>query len=261
MTAALVNRPNIPYGARQFQEHIEKSTYRAFIITISLLTLAVLAFAAFSYLNSSVMTIPLVTKYPIVLKPYTTAPPAVKPAIAQPKAATPQAPASKSIEAPATVLTTKPIPVAMPVEPISSEPIASNNNTVGTNSTGTETNSGGTSTISTPGGTQSGTGEIPDKWDFYPVEKEPVVNLAQLLKNVVYPEFAKKTGIEGKVMLRVLIGRDGKALEVDIIDSRYEILSKAAIDAVLKTQFTPAQQNGESVNCWISIPVDFKLHQ
>ncbi|MES2765123.1 MAG: energy transducer TonB [Bacteroidota bacterium] len=259
MTAALVNRPNIPYGARQFQEYIGKSTYRAFFITLSLMILAVLAFSAAAYLNSSVMAIPSVTNYPIVLKPYTTAPPAVKPAVAEPKAATPQAPATKSIKTPTQVLTTRPVPVATPVEPISSEPIASNNNTVGTNSPGTETNPGGTTTINAPGGSQSGTNTIPDKWDFNPVEKEPVVNLAQLSKNVNYPDFAKRQGIEGKVMLRVLIGQNGKAVEVDVIDSRYEILSKAAIEAVLKTQFTPAMQNGQAVNCWISIPVDFKL--
>lgn len=260
MTAALVNRPNIPYGARQFQEYIGKSTYRAFIITLSLLTMAVLAFAAFTYLNSSVMTIPSTTNYPIVLKPYTTAPPGVKPAVAEPKPTTPQAPASKTIKEPTPVLTAKPVPVATPVEPISSEPIASNN-TNGKNPTGTETNPGGSQTATNPGGTQSGISEIPDKWDFNPVEKEPVVNLAQLSKNINYPDFAKRTGIEGKVMLRVLVGRDGKAIEADVMESRYEILSKAAVEAVLKTQFTPAMQNGEAVNCWISIPVDFKLRQ
>jgi protein TonB len=260
MTAALANRPNIPYGARQLQEYIGKSTYRAFFITLFLMAVAVLAFTAATYLNSSVMTDPVVPNYPIVLKPYTTAP-AAKPAPAEPKTAAPPAPASQSIKAPSPVLTSKPVPVTTPVEPITSEPIASNNNTTGTNTIGGETNPGSTNTITTPGGTGTGTSDIPDKWDFNPVEVEPVVNLALLSKNVVYPDFAKRSGIEGKVLLRVLIGRDGKAIEADVIDSRHEILSKAAVAAVLKTQFTPAMQNGHAVNCWISIPVDFKLRQ
>ncbi|MGA1414539.1 MAG: energy transducer TonB, partial [Candidatus Kapaibacteriota bacterium] len=38
-----------------------------------------------------------------------------------------------------------------------------------------------------------------------------------------------------------------------------EIFNKSAGDAVMKTQFLPALQNGKPVACWLSVPISFKL--
>lgn len=101
--------------------------------------------------------------------------------------------------------------------------------------------------------------EVPDIDEFIPVEKEPNVDLAELQKKIVYPELAKKAGIEGQVIVRVLVGKNGKPKDAKIQVSDSEYLDKAALDAVMKSVFTPAIQNGQPIVCWVSIPIKFRL--
>lgn len=101
--------------------------------------------------------------------------------------------------------------------------------------------------------------EIPPSTAFIPLEKEPEFDLLELQENVIYPLEAKKAGIEGKVIVRVYINRNGKVWKTEIISSDSDILSQAAIDAVKKTAFTPAKLNNEPIGCWVSIPIIFKL--
>ena len=91
------------------------------------------------------------------------------------------------------------------------------------------------------------------------VNKQPFVDGSLIQSNLVYPELAKKAGIEGKVTLRVLIRKNGKAKKfiIEITDS--ELFNKSAGDAVMKSQFLPALQNGKPIACWLSVPISFKL--
>lgn len=101
--------------------------------------------------------------------------------------------------------------------------------------------------------------ELPAIDDFVFVEKEPQVDLAELQKKIVYPEMAKRAGIEGKVTVRVLVGKDGKPIKAVVQQSDSELLDKAAVDAVMKSVFTPAIQNQQPVATWVSIPINFTL--
>lgn len=101
--------------------------------------------------------------------------------------------------------------------------------------------------------------EVPGIDEFVFVEKEPQVDLAELQKKIVYPEMAKRAGIEGKVTVRVLVGKDGKPMKAVVRQSDSELLNQAAIDAVMKSVFTPAIQNQQPVPAWVSIPINFKL--
>lgn len=95
--------------------------------------------------------------------------------------------------------------------------------------------------------------------EFVPVEKEPVVDLVALQKSIIYPEMARKAGIEGQVIVRVLVGKDGKPKKAVVQQTDSKMLDKAAVKAVLKQIFTPAIQNGKPITCWVSIPIKFKL--
>lgn len=101
--------------------------------------------------------------------------------------------------------------------------------------------------------------EIPDPDEFVAVEKEPNVDLGQLQKNVEYPEMAKRAGVEGKVSIRVLVSKTGKPKKTIIESSDSDLLNDAATKAVMKTTFTPAIQNGSPIDCWVSIPIVFRL--
>lgn len=100
--------------------------------------------------------------------------------------------------------------------------------------------------------------EEPDPEEFISVDVEPapIQNLQSL---VVYPEVAKRSGLEGKVIISALIDVDGKVLKTRIEKADYDVFKQPTIDALMKARFTPARQNGEPVKLWYTVPISFKL--
>lgn len=102
--------------------------------------------------------------------------------------------------------------------------------------------------------------EEPGIDDFVPVEVQPGFDLGKLQGMVKYPDMAKRAGIEGRVVLRVLIDKDGTVRKKKILQSDNSLLDKAALDAIANYgNFTPAIQNNTPVMCWVSVPITFKL--
>ena len=100
---------------------------------------------------------------------------------------------------------------------------------------------------------------IPDMDSFVSLEQEPDVDLVDLAKNTIYPEVARKAGIEGKVTVSVYIEKNGKVIKAVIRNSTSSMLNQAALDAVNRTTFKPGIQNKQPVRAWLLIPVQFKL--
>ncbi|MEI6091687.1 MAG: TonB family protein, partial [bacterium] len=102
---------------------------------------------------------------------------------------------------------------------------------------------------------------IPDLGSFVAVEEAPkIADYGALTKSVVYPEIAKRAGIEGKVIVAVYIDKYGKPRKTKITNSPNAILDQAAIDAVMKyTGYVPAIQNKQPVGCWLQVPINFGL--
>lgn len=96
-------------------------------------------------------------------------------------------------------------------------------------------------------------------YEINEVEKIPVVDMAQFNKNIEYPSIARRIGLEGKVLVRVLVGEKGGAIKMQVIYSDSEYFSKAAVDAISKTNILPAIQGGRTVRCWVIIPIEFGL--
>jgi len=71
-----------------------------------------------------------------------------------------------------------------------------------------------------------------------------------------YPEFAREAQIQGKVILHVLVGKDGRVKNVKVIRS-VTGLDDEARKAVMKWVFKPALSNNKPVAVWVEVPVDF----
>ncbi|MFZ9976825.1 MAG: TonB family protein [Candidatus Kapaibacteriota bacterium] len=91
------------------------------------------------------------------------------------------------------------------------------------------------------------------------VNKPPFAENSMIMSKLQYPELAKKAGLEGKVVLRVLVRRNGSVKKYIVENTDSDLFNKSAGDAVMKTQFLPALQNGKPVACWLSVPISFKL--
>lgn len=102
--------------------------------------------------------------------------------------------------------------------------------------------------------------ELPDPDDFIAVEKEPAVDIVAIQKLVEYPELARKAGIEGRVIVKVLVRKDGSIQKPFVEYSDNTMLNNSALSAIQKAgKIPPAIQNGQPVDCWVSIPINFKL--
>ncbi len=96
---------------------------------------------------------------------------------------------------------------------------------------------------------------------FVAVEEmpEPIGGIQAIQQLIVYPEIAKRAGVEGKVYVLAFVDEEGKVRKAQIIKGIGAGCDEAALDAVLKTRFKPGKQRGKPVNVQVSIPIVFKL--
>jgi len=92
--------------------------------------------------------------------------------------------------------------------------------------------------------------------DFVEFEKAP-----EVIKTATprYPELARRAGMEGTVMVRVWVDREGKPRKVEIMKSDAEIFNQSAIEAAEQMRFSPALKDGKAVSVWVAMPFKFKL--
>ncbi len=78
-------------------------------------------------------------------------------------------------------------------------------------------------------------------------------------KRVEYTDTARELGIEGTVVLTVLVRRDGTIGGISVSESLEESLDRRAMNAVRKWKFEPASRDGTAVNVVVEIEIEFKL--
>ncbi|MCY4237514.1 MAG: TonB family protein [Rhodospirillaceae bacterium] len=75
-----------------------------------------------------------------------------------------------------------------------------------------------------------------------------------------YPYLARRSGQEGRAVLRVTVTPDGAAAAVRLHESSgYRLLDKAAIKAIKAWRFIPAKRGGIPVAGSVDVPISFKL--
>lgn len=75
-----------------------------------------------------------------------------------------------------------------------------------------------------------------------------------------YPTAARRRGLEGRVVLRVFVGADGRARSVNVRSaSPHPILDEAAVETLRRWRFEPARQAGAPVAAWVDVPITFRL--
>ena len=85
---------------------------------------------------------------------------------------------------------------------------------------------------------------------------------AQYLNNPQppYPAMSRRLGESGRVVLRVLIGADGRAQDVKLQrSSGYERLDEAAMEAVRGWRYRPGTRDGVPEAMWFNVPIHWVL--
>lgn len=91
---------------------------------------------------------------------------------------------------------------------------------------------------------------------------EPIGGFAAIQRNLVYPDIARRAGVEGQVIIHALIDTKGTVVDTKVLRSLGNNgCDEAAIAALKKTKWKPAEQRDKPVKVWVSIPVIFRLKE
>jgi len=75
-----------------------------------------------------------------------------------------------------------------------------------------------------------------------------------------YPPLAQQRGFQGKVMLKVMVSKEGRVLRVVLVKSSgHTVLDRAAVKAVREWVFNPGKLNGVPIDMWVMVPVVYRL--
>jgi protein TonB len=76
-----------------------------------------------------------------------------------------------------------------------------------------------------------------------------------------YPSRARRRGVEGTVILEVLVNETGQVEELALFKSSgHELLDRAARVSVKKWLFQPGTRDGQTVKMWVRVPIRFSLN-
>lgn len=80
--------------------------------------------------------------------------------------------------------------------------------------------------------------------------------------NLKYPTIAAENGIEGRVIVRFVVGKDGSVSDIQIqrgLDASCDKEAKRVVEAMPK--WIPGMQNGRAVPVYFTLPILFKLQK
>ncbi len=107
----------------------------------------------------------------------------------------------------------------------------------------------------------------PSEVEVQPTAPEPVsvpanVTAASIIEQVnpEYPPQARAANVEGEVVLRATIDKEGKITQVQVLEGD-ELLAPAAVEAVGKWRYKPMLVDGEPKEVKTTITVTFSLKE
>jgi TonB family protein len=75
-----------------------------------------------------------------------------------------------------------------------------------------------------------------------------------------YPSSARRAGIEGIVVVRAIIRRDGSVDDVEVLRDLPNGLGDAAADAVENWRFRPAEYQGRPIDVYYTVTINYRLN-
>lgn len=106
--------------------------------------------------------------------------------------------------------------------------------------------------------------EVPESTEaeiFVVVEEMPEIigGVASLNALLEYPPLARQAGLEGLVVVKVVVEPDGSVSSPEVMRSAGDLLDMAAVKAVSQLRFKPGKQRGKAVRVSYAVPVRFRL--
>jgi len=100
---------------------------------------------------------------------------------------------------------------------------------------------------------------VDNETEIYRIYETPPKPLTKV--DPSYPDMARQLGIEGTVILELVVEKDGRVSSVRVLKSVHPLLDDAAIAAAYRTTFSPAMTRDLSIRSYVAFPVIFRLRQ
>jgi TonB family protein len=128
----------------------------------------------------------------------------------------------------------------------------------------------GTSTTRFAGGMEAvpGTTPVEDLTQRSEITSGEPLDFASVMPEIVggqeairlqYPAYERLAGIEGRVVIKFVVGADGKVSDVEVLRSAGAGLDQAAMDAFNRLEFIPGRQNGQPVAVRTTLTFHFSV--
>jgi len=90
---------------------------------------------------------------------------------------------------------------------------------------------------------------------------KPIGGMKSIYKKLSYPKEAIENEIEGIVVIRAFIDRDGEVLNAEVVEGIGYGCDEAARLAVFYHRFKPGLQRGQRIKVQMDLPIEFKLEE
>jgi TonB family protein len=108
-------------------------------------------------------------------------------------------------------------------------------------------------------GPQFGVGAAPGNTDNSTVTRVDTKPVPLSRPTPRYTEAARANGVQGSVLVRVLVGEDGNVKSVRVVRGLPDGLTEEAITAARQTKFKPAMKDGKPVPFWVGLEINFNI--
>lgn len=101
----------------------------------------------------------------------------------------------------------------------------------------------------------------PEPEIFVVVEEMPdlIGGIQSIQSRIVYPEIARKAGVEGRVIVQFVVDEEGNVRDPVVVRGIGAGCDEEAIRAVNFAKFKPGKQRGRAVRVRMSLPITFRL--
>jgi TonB family protein len=95
-------------------------------------------------------------------------------------------------------------------------------------------------------------------WGGVPVDADEMQKHLEHAVPPVYPDVARRAGVEGDVVLRVFVSSEGRVTNLEVLEGP-PILARAAVEAVQRWQYQSLRINGHPASVVTTMVVAFRL--
>jgi protein TonB len=101
----------------------------------------------------------------------------------------------------------------------------------------------------------------PEEEIFVVVEQMPelIGGLQSIQACIEYPEVALRAGLEGRVFVQFIVGKDGSVRDPEVVRGIGGGADEEAVRCIMQAKFEPGMQRGKPVPVRYVIPVNFRL--